>query len=72
MTVQELIDILRKQDPTDVVCVETYARGSQHGNTFIVEDEWKHVAVVWDHEPHEAFLLVAYGDTERLAQELIR
>lgn len=66
MTVQELIKILQKQDPTDLVVIETYPRGSTAGDTFVVEDEWKHVNVVWDEELHSAFLLVAYGDRDRL------
>lgn len=72
MTVQELIKILQKQDPTDLVVIETYPRGSTAGDTFVVEDEWKHVAVARDGETHEAFLLVAYGEPDRRCDEPAR
>jgi len=58
MTVQELIDLLKKQDPTDVVTVETI-----DGNV-LLENDWARCHGYIDGELYNGFCLIAHGDTE--------
>lgn len=58
MTVQELIELLKKQDSSDIVMIET-KRGCMP-----IDDDWARCHFDHDGERHNGFVLIAYDETD--------